>query len=276
MSDQRYDEVESGFPEDMLSPRSPNAGDENIIRKLDHGDDFGEKGITMIAGVMLLINNITGPGVPSLPNLFAEAGLLPPALCILACWGITTLSASMYAEAMANIPGNDHFQGRIEFSTIIQYYFGRTWFVAAMIGLVGSLLALVIISIIQSGQVLDDLIATMFGKTCGLNITPFQNVWNNATGNETGINFNVVGSTDFFSCIDTNNVGTGNPWGCHVVLSLGYVLVAGMAIPCGLYNLDDNMIIQQVAFWLTMLCWVIWIFQRPANEFDQRWPLYHK
>ena len=250
----------------MLSPRSPNAGDENIIRKLDHGDDFGEKGITMIAGVMLLINNITGPGVPSLPNLFAEAGLLPPALCILACWGITTLSASMYAEAMANIPGNDHFQGRIEFSTIIQYYFGRTWFVAAMIGLVGSLLALVIISIIQSGQVLDDLIATMFGKTCGLNITPFQNVWNNATGNETGINFNVVGSTDFFSCIDTNNVGTGNPWGCHVVLSLGYVLVAGMAIPCGLYNLDDNMIIQQVAFWLTMLCWVIWIFAAFTND----------
>ena len=54
---------------------------------------------------------------------------------------------------MANIPGNDRFQGRIEFSTIIEYYFGRRWFVAAMVGLVGSLLALVIISIVQSVQV---------------------------------------------------------------------------------------------------------------------------
>ena len=33
------------------------------------------------AGVMLLINNITGPGIPQLPNLLAESGWLTPLLC---------------------------------------------------------------------------------------------------------------------------------------------------------------------------------------------------
>ena len=35
-----------------------------------HGDyDFGGKTIGMFAGVALLINNITGPGVPGIPNM---------------------------------------------------------------------------------------------------------------------------------------------------------------------------------------------------------------
>lgn len=32
-----------------------------------------------------------------------------------------------------------------------------------------------------------------------------------------------------------------------------------MAIPCGAWNLDDNMIIQRVAFVLTIFCWGVWI-----------------
>jgi len=255
-------QIQEDFPEDMLSPRSPGPGDGNIMRKLDHSEGFGEKGISMAAGIILLINNITGPGVPGLANLFAEAGWLPPMVCILLCWAITTLSSSMYAEAMANIPGNENFQGRIEFSTIIEYYFGRSWFIAAMIGLVGSLMALVIISVVQSVQVMDNLLSTIFGHTCGMNITPFQNVWTNATGAA----FDVAASTEFFACIDTNDIAVGNPWGCHIVLTLGFIVVASMAIPCGVYNLDDNMIIQQIAFWLTMSCWGIWVIASFTND----------
>ena len=39
---------------------------------------FGGKTIGYFAGIALLINNITGPGVPQLPNMFAEAGWLVP------------------------------------------------------------------------------------------------------------------------------------------------------------------------------------------------------
>lgn len=79
----------------------------------------GGKDIALAAGVILLINNITGPGVPQLPNLFVESGWLLPMLCTLGVWFISTLSAAMYSEAMRNIPGNEDFCGRAEYSTIV-------------------------------------------------------------------------------------------------------------------------------------------------------------
>ena len=54
------------------------------------------------------------------------------------------------------------------------------------------------------------------------------------------------GSSSFFSCVDTAHLtqGYGNGWGCHIVISAGYVCTAAMAIPCGRWNLDDNMSVQ--------------------------------
>ena len=211
---------------------------------------FGAKKIGLFASVALLINNITGPGVPQLPNLFAEAGWLTPILCVVLVWVMTTLSSAMYCEAMRHMPNNEEFQGRAEYSTIVDYYFGRRWYVAAQIGLNGALQSLNIISVIQSAQVMDNLISAIFGKSYAINLSPFANYWEGATIN---------GSTDVFSAFDTNDLADGNAWGCHVVVTLGYVVTLCMAVPCGMWNLDDNMGIQQVAFVLTLACWVVWI-----------------
>ena len=81
-------------------------------------------------------------------------------------------------------------------------------------------------------KVMDNAIAAVFGKSCALNLTPFQNVWTDAQGRDEP----VPASGDFFSCADTNDVGAGNPWGCHVVLSLGYALTMAMALPCGRFG----------------------------------------
>lgn len=113
----------------------------------------GAKSIGFWSGVLLLINNITGPGVPVLPNLFVEAGWLIPMACTIGVWLITTLSAAMFAEAMRCIPGNEHFRGRVEYSTVVAYYFGRRWYAVAQFGLNGALQALNVISVIQSAQV---------------------------------------------------------------------------------------------------------------------------
>ena len=213
-------------------------------------NSFGAKKIGLFASVALLINNITGPGVPQLPNLFAEAGWLTPVLCVIVVWVMTTLSSAMYCEAMRHMPNNEEFQGRAEYSTIVDYYFGRRWYVAAQIGLNGALQSLNIISVIQSAQVMDNLISAIFGKSYALNLSPFPNYWQGVTIN---------GSTEVFSAFDTNDLDEGNAWGCHVVVTLGYVVTLCMAVPCGMWNLDDNMGIQQAAFVLTLACWVVWI-----------------
>ena len=93
----------------------------------------GAKTIGYWTGIMLLINNITGPGIPGLPNLFVEAGWLTPVLCTLMVWVMTTISAAMFAEAIACIPGNEGFKGRAEYSTVVGYYFGHKWYVAAQV-----------------------------------------------------------------------------------------------------------------------------------------------
>jgi len=229
---------------------------------------FGSKSIGMFAGIALLINNVTGPGVPQLANMFVEAGWLFPVVCILLTWMITTFSASMYCEAMRNVPGNEYFRDRIEYSTIVKHYFGRSWYIAAQVGLNGALQSLNIISVVQSAQVMDNALSAMFGSSCALNFTPYQNIWTDGNGKD----HPVAMSDSFLSCFDTMSLDAGNAWGCHVVLTAGFVLTAAMAIPCGRWNLDDNMTIQTTAFILTILCWVMWIVasltQLDANSFS--------
>jgi hypothetical protein len=74
---------------------------------------------------------------------------------------------------MRKIPGNEHFRSRIEYTSIVDYYFGRKAYIAAQIGLNGALQSLNIISVIQSAQVMDNAISAMFGHSCGINLSPF-------------------------------------------------------------------------------------------------------
>lgn len=90
------------------------------MKRLHHDDWMGSKTIGFGAGVCLLINNITGPGVPQLPNLFAEAGWLLPTAMFIAVWIMTALSTAMFCEAMRRIPGNENFVDRIEYTSIIR------------------------------------------------------------------------------------------------------------------------------------------------------------
>jgi len=131
-----------------------------------------------------------------------------------------------------------------------------------------------VISVIQSAQVMDNTIAAMFTKTCGLNLSPFPIEAVNGT-NVSGLfsDDTFPESVHFFSCINSNDVSNGNPWGCHVVISLGFVVALLITVPMGIFNLDDNMIVQVVAFVLTVLCWCIWFIAYFFARDDGEWTL---
>ena len=40
---------------------------------------------------------------------------------------------------------------------------------------------------------------------------------------------------------------------------MGYLVALVITVPMGYFNLDDNMIVQVVAFVLTVACWLIWL-----------------
>ncbi|EDQ86967.1 uncharacterized protein MONBRDRAFT_27795 [Monosiga brevicollis MX1] len=210
---------------------------DDFLERLQHDvKAFGHKTIGYFAGIALLINNITGPGVPSLANMFAESGWLIPTLVFLAVWLMSSISTTMYCEAMRRIPHNEHFRQRVEYTSVVKYYFGTKAYVAAQIGLSGALQSLNIISVVQSAQVMDNAISAIFHKSCGLNLSPFPVHFANAS---------LPAATEFWSCIDTNHVDVdGNAWGCHVVLTAGYLFALLLTVPMGYFNLDDNMIVQ--------------------------------
>ena len=82
----------------------------------------------------------------------------------------------------------------------------------------------------------------------GIDITPFA-IDGTAEGSSS-FNATLPESTAFWSCINTGGApnfvasGTGNPWGCHVIVSLGFLVTLCITLPMGYFNLDDNMIIQ--------------------------------
>lgn len=163
--------------------------------------------------------------------MFAEAGWLFPTICFIAVWLMTSASTGMYCEAMRRIPGNAGFKGRVEYTSIVKYFFGRGGYIAAQIGLNGALQSLNIISIIQSAQVMDNLITAIFGQSCALNLSPFANSFNGTA---------IAASEEFWSCMDTQNPVGGSAWGCHVVLSMGFLAALILTLPMGYFNLDGN------------------------------------
>eukprot|EP01052_Picozoa_sp_SAG31_P063627 SAG31_NODE_22546_length_523_cov_0.853774_1_plen_121_part_10 len=121
----------------------------------------------------------------------------------------------------------------------MDYYFGRKAYVAAQIGLNGALQALNVISVIQSAQVMDNAIAAIWGDTCAVDLTPFA-IDSTGAADSSGSASNSTGqvlpeSTAFWSCINTGNLGEGNPWGCHVVITLGFIVTFLITVPMGYF-----------------------------------------
>ena len=76
----RFQGMERSAPDKPAGARpgaTPNAGGSTFLSDLQNSG-FGGKDITFWAGVMLMVNNITGPGIPQLPNLLVESGWLLP------------------------------------------------------------------------------------------------------------------------------------------------------------------------------------------------------
>ena len=158
----RYDP----FPDDAGASDELDGSEHSRIG----GTVFGPKSIGFFGGIALMVNNITGPGVVQLAPMFVQSGWLAPTAAILGLWCVSSLGASMFAEVMRNVPGNDHFQDRIEYSTTTKWFLGHRVYYMSVLSLCASLQALNILSIQQSTNNLDRIISTIFGQSCGLQV----------------------------------------------------------------------------------------------------------
>jgi hypothetical protein len=86
-----------------------------VLTELVHSghEGFGGKTIGSQAGAILLLNNMMGVGLPLLPMLFQQAGVIPPLVTIVFVALLSGYAATMLTEAMKYLPGNRNFDDRV-------------------------------------------------------------------------------------------------------------------------------------------------------------------
>lgn len=211
-----------------------------LIENEKSKDGFGSKTIGTIPGVFLLVNNMTGAGTPLLPLMFQQAGWVVSTITLLLVTILSGLSATMLCEAMKQMPGNKHFQGRAEYATVARFYLGEWpyWITQLLLNL--SLLSLNLVSMLETIQVLDWTIVRVFGCTCGLIFEPDPG----------------------FRCV-CPAVGTclhqDSPFGHGMVIGCGYLLCLLLIVPLGYLNLDDNIGVQSACTIIQTCIFIKWI-----------------
>lgn len=195
---------------------------------------FGHKTIGFIGGLSLLMNNITGPAMVTIPLVYQAAGWFTPTLCLIVMTLLSSLASGFLCEAMACIPGNEHFQGRVEFSTLVNFFFGKTGLILSQIFINAALQSANVAAIIECAQVADSTLIALFHKTCGLQIAPHFMEWH---------------------CISQES-SADSPFadGTYYLFTIGFLIMMALVIPMGYLNLDDNIIVQIVAdFFLVLI-----------------------
>ncbi|KAI8850730.1 hypothetical protein BC829DRAFT_148187 [Chytridium lagenaria] len=91
----------------------------NTLKRLN-----AQKTVTFFGGICLLINSMTGAPIPFTPQIFQTLGWIAPTVLFLFFAVVSAFAVLFIIESMQAIPGNRHFQGTVEFSTLINFFFG--------------------------------------------------------------------------------------------------------------------------------------------------------
>ncbi|CAJ1361207.1 unnamed protein product [Effrenium voratum] len=199
---------------------------------------FGAKSIGIVGSLAVLLNNILGPGIADFSGLYQQTGWLMPSVTTLVCVASSIASGDMLLAAIQSYPGNADFNVRVEYGTLCRFFFPRrvAHFCQGIFQL--AMLTANISNIVQTAQVLDYFVASLnHHQSCALMFYP--HVAGICTESETDI-------TPF---------GPGK-----IVLSVGMILVAVLSIPLGYYNLEDNIMVQNVALVIIIVSICIWVF----------------
>eukprot|EP00300_Choanocystis_sp_HF-7_P013305 c18243_g1_i1.p1 GENE.c18243_g1_i1~~c18243_g1_i1.p1 ORF type:complete len:480 (-),score=120.12 c18243_g1_i1:121-1560(-) len=205
-----------------------------------HGHEwFGKTTIGKFGSLCLLTNNVTGPGLVMLGGMYQTSGWVSSSLGILACFLISVLCSLFLCETLARIGERADFNGRVEFASLIKLALPQRLQKFTLIAFLVGLQATNTAGIVQSSQTADDTMLAMFGKTCAFQFYPSPGPL----------------------CIEAEDPSADSPFGTAVVISLGFVTVLLATVPLGFLNLDDNTVIQIVAFFGLMFVVLEWTAQ---------------
>ena len=126
----------------------------------------GAKTIGTLGSLVLMINNIMGPGMVALPFVFQSSGWAPATFALGVCGVFSALAGTMLCEAMQRIPGNRAYGTaltRYEYCDVVRHYWGAGWQQVSHVFFNGSLQASNIAAMVVCAQQFDDFLVLVCG-----------------------------------------------------------------------------------------------------------------
>ncbi|KAI9225267.1 MAG: hypothetical protein DHS80DRAFT_20683, partial [Piptocephalis tieghemiana] len=198
-----------------------------------------DEGISFLGSVSLLFSSMTGPGLVTIPLLFQQAGWLTPILALLIGSILSSCASLFTIQALTMIPGNSHFEAKLEFSSLLETFLGPKLRRLAHLWLYLSIQSTNLASIVISAQSMDHILLSLFSSSCAID---FTHGW---------------------VCIHPGpdlDKGENSPFGDRYLLaSAGYLLSATIVLPLSLLNLVDNIKTQVISLISLIIIVIIWL-----------------
>mmetsp|Transcript_6793 Transcript_6793/g.13414 ORF Transcript_6793/g.13414 Transcript_6793/m.13414 type:complete len:540 (-) Transcript_6793:1023-2642(-) len=246
-----YDLIEEagGGGESTVRGKNEDLDDAELART----NLLGGKTLGLFSSIVIVVNNIAGPGMLVLPRVYQDAGWVMPTLVLSIICVTSALVATFLVDVMARIPGNSSFQRRIEFVNIFDEFWGKKGMHIAQIMFIMNMIAQIVSSIVSNAQVMDAFIVFLNPNqaTYALQILPYVTVlsWRPPMDSSGA----PLQFSDAAECHASKVVPFQDDSESRVVISLGYLSLALMLVPMSNMNLDDNIFIQKVSFYMLLV-----------------------
>ncbi|KAJ1334671.1 hypothetical protein BSLG_007826 [Batrachochytrium salamandrivorans] len=188
---------------------------------------------------------MTGPAIPFTSANFQDPGWVFTTAIYLIFTVVSGFSMLFLVEAIKVIPGNSNFQGDVEYGTIINFYFGKNLHFAAQLVLYGALQANAIQCIVLTAQATDNLLISLFGRTCGLS---FSQGW---------------------MCVTSQSIEIPSPFESNLmVFTIGLLVVIVFCLPLSFSDMDNNITFNVVMAMLSIALGSSWIYSSFVTGID--------
>jgi amino acid permease len=175
----------------------------------------------------------------SLPQVFASAGYIPASLCILIVWIASSITGSLFAQAISEIPGNQKFTKNITYATAFRTLVDQNSAIIAERIFILACFIQCSAGIVQASQSLDSFIASyLLGETYGLQLYPSVQL---VTWSESLCHNGLNEIDTLQNCVPFFANGP-------LIVTLGYLIVVCLFLPLGLRNLKETMVVQLISF----------------------------
>lgn len=207
--------------------------------------------IGMLGSLSIAINNLTGPGMLTLPATFARSGIIPTACTLVFVCILSALCSLHMANVISKVPQNKDFKQGVEFPEAFRTFWGSKWFVLANWLFFACITVLNISSLVDNAQVLDTFLAHInpWGGAWALAIDPIHY---NAT--LLSWDTSVCSAQVLYEggCIPFESIEEEHDNHLYLVTA-GYVITAVLFFPLALMDLTENVAWQILGFFVLIL-----------------------